>query len=304
MSIVNEVRNNGGRFVKQVDGASNIHSETMWMELGDKKAREKTSQALREGAPEAKNLLDFSNSFILGDIGTIPIIQPPAAAPLSSTELQHPLNNVNVVRNNGGRFVKQIDGTSTIHSETMWVELGDKEAREKTGQALREGAPEAKNLLDFSNSFILGDSSAIPIIQRAVTAPPSSTDQQQHPTSLLDQQLLQQTHTHSNKLIVSRVVSMEPSDGLSTAVGSNNNNEENFKSGHRGRLVSTESSSMMSMDSSSSSASSFGSVDSSSNDKNNKIDGNNFTEDEQLHFKKRRVSGPRIQVLKNRLEGC
>jgi len=136
MSIVNEVRNNGGRFVKQVDGASNIHSETMWMELGDKKAREKTSQALREGAPEAKNLLDFSNSFIVGDIGTIPIIQPPAAAPLSSTELQHPLNNVNVVRNNGGRFVKQIDGTSTIHSETMWVELGDKEAREKTGQGV------------------------------------------------------------------------------------------------------------------------------------------------------------------------
>eukprot|EP00978_Attheya_sp_CCMP212_P017868 scaffold48121_cov47-Attheya_sp.AAC.16 len=42
--IVKQIRERGGRFLKKVDGGDDT-----WIEVGDKKATEKTSQALREG---------------------------------------------------------------------------------------------------------------------------------------------------------------------------------------------------------------------------------------------------------------
>jgi hypothetical protein len=47
--IVYTVRQRGGRFLKRTDPRSNT-----WVDVGNTKAREKTSQALREGAPELR----------------------------------------------------------------------------------------------------------------------------------------------------------------------------------------------------------------------------------------------------------
>lgn len=47
-AIVDTVRRSGGRFLKKVP------SENTWRDVGNTKAREKTSQALREGAPELR----------------------------------------------------------------------------------------------------------------------------------------------------------------------------------------------------------------------------------------------------------
>jgi hypothetical protein len=46
-TIVHHVRQNGGRFLKKQGNS--------WRDVGNTKAREKTSQALREGAPELRN---------------------------------------------------------------------------------------------------------------------------------------------------------------------------------------------------------------------------------------------------------
>jgi len=48
--IVSIVRNNGGRFLKRND-----NSPEMWVDVGDKRACEKTSQALREGLEVRRN---------------------------------------------------------------------------------------------------------------------------------------------------------------------------------------------------------------------------------------------------------
>ncbi|CAJ1934540.1 unnamed protein product [Cylindrotheca closterium] len=53
-AIVKIIRDTGGRFLKK-DGKSN-----MWVEIGDTLAREKTSQALRQRAPEMRRLM-FQN---------------------------------------------------------------------------------------------------------------------------------------------------------------------------------------------------------------------------------------------------
>jgi hypothetical protein len=50
--IVDEIRSRGGRFLKQ------DHSTKMWCEIGDKKALDKTRQALREGAPDILREID------------------------------------------------------------------------------------------------------------------------------------------------------------------------------------------------------------------------------------------------------
>lgn len=47
--IVYTIRKHGGRFLKRTDARS-----TTWVDVGNTKAREKTSQALREGAPELR----------------------------------------------------------------------------------------------------------------------------------------------------------------------------------------------------------------------------------------------------------
>ena len=49
---------------------------------------------------------------------------------------------VDLVRDRGGRFLRRHE-TST-QGEILWVDIGDERAREKTCQALREGAPELR----------------------------------------------------------------------------------------------------------------------------------------------------------------
>eukprot|EP00543_Licmophora_paradoxa_P008837 CAMPEP_0202458930 /NCGR_PEP_ID=MMETSP1360-20130828/28681_1 /ASSEMBLY_ACC=CAM_ASM_000848 /TAXON_ID=515479 /ORGANISM="Licmophora paradoxa, Strain CCMP2313" /LENGTH=481 /DNA_ID=CAMNT_0049079691 /DNA_START=222 /DNA_END=1667 /DNA_ORIENTATION=+ len=55
--IVEQVRQTGGKFLKK-----DPKNPGMWIDIGDKKAREKTSQALREGAPELREELVASGS--------------------------------------------------------------------------------------------------------------------------------------------------------------------------------------------------------------------------------------------------
>ena len=59
-AIVNLVRERGGRFLKRCD--TGMHRETLWVDIGDERAREKTCQALREGAPELRRKRVLSSS--------------------------------------------------------------------------------------------------------------------------------------------------------------------------------------------------------------------------------------------------
>jgi len=49
---------------------------------------------------------------------------------------------VELIRERGGRFLRKCD--STPQGNVLWVDIGDVRAREKTCQALREGAPELR----------------------------------------------------------------------------------------------------------------------------------------------------------------
>lgn len=49
---------------------------------------------------------------------------------------------VELVRDRGGRFLRRCD--TTPQGNVLWVDIGDDRAREKTCQALREGAPEIR----------------------------------------------------------------------------------------------------------------------------------------------------------------
>lgn len=60
LSIVNAIRQRDGRFLKK-DRNSNL-----WYEIGDAAAREKTSQALRQHAPEYRKQISEKNSQYLG----------------------------------------------------------------------------------------------------------------------------------------------------------------------------------------------------------------------------------------------
>jgi hypothetical protein len=50
---------------------------------------------------------------------------------------------VDLIRERGGRFLRRCE-TTTIQGDVLWIDIGDERAREKTCQALREGAPELR----------------------------------------------------------------------------------------------------------------------------------------------------------------
>jgi len=50
--IVEKIREKGGRFLRRID--TTRHGQVLWFDIGDDRAREKTCQALREGAPELR----------------------------------------------------------------------------------------------------------------------------------------------------------------------------------------------------------------------------------------------------------
>lgn len=105
--IVAEVRKRGGRFLKQQ------LPEKLWVDVGDKKAREKTSQALREGAPDARLILDTFNC--LAKSGETVAPQVPAATNVSDSSTSN--RNVTMfVPNPGGlpHLVKAVSMDSTI----------------------------------------------------------------------------------------------------------------------------------------------------------------------------------------------
>ena len=51
-AIVQQIREKDGRFLKRVDKVGT--GQVLWVDIGDEKAKEKTCQALREGAPEIR----------------------------------------------------------------------------------------------------------------------------------------------------------------------------------------------------------------------------------------------------------
>lgn len=50
--VVDLIRKKGGRFLRRWD--TNAAGQVLWVDIGDDRAREKTCQALREGAPELR----------------------------------------------------------------------------------------------------------------------------------------------------------------------------------------------------------------------------------------------------------
>jgi hypothetical protein len=62
--IVEKVREKDGRFLRRV--GSNSQGQILWIDIGDDRAREKTCQALREGAPELRRKRKATSS---GDEG-------------------------------------------------------------------------------------------------------------------------------------------------------------------------------------------------------------------------------------------
>ena len=66
--IVNQVHRNGGRFLKRVEGSPT--NQYRWMEVSDQKAREKTSQALREKAPEIRKAVAVHHSGASDSVST------------------------------------------------------------------------------------------------------------------------------------------------------------------------------------------------------------------------------------------
>lgn len=57
--IVESIRTKGGRFLRKY--STSPQGNVVWVDIGDSKAREKTCQALREGAPELRRRKSFDN---------------------------------------------------------------------------------------------------------------------------------------------------------------------------------------------------------------------------------------------------
>lgn len=83
---------------------------------------------------------------------------------------------VQVIRQRGGRFVRRCPepyrnmGSTTNPLPVVWVDIGDDRAREKTCQALREGAPEMRRKYHVEPP--MGDAASSPT---KPTSPPSKT---------------------------------------------------------------------------------------------------------------------------------
>ena len=66
-NIVEMIRKAGGQFLGRV-GAS-LQGQDLWEDIGDDKAREKTSQALRDGAAESRELKEASAEWSVEEDG-------------------------------------------------------------------------------------------------------------------------------------------------------------------------------------------------------------------------------------------
>ena len=88
--IVDLIRNQEppGRFLKKVSEKSNT-----WAEIGDRKAREKTSQALREGAPELRGEISGKHADMSPNINSNPDMLPSPSIRTSSKDLEEQFND-------------------------------------------------------------------------------------------------------------------------------------------------------------------------------------------------------------------
>lgn len=90
-SIVNAIREKNGRFLKKVEKTG------LWFEIGDDAAREKTSQALRQRAPEMRKLLldhelegARQQQHMMGGMGGM-MAMPPGVPPMMMPGMQMPM---------------------------------------------------------------------------------------------------------------------------------------------------------------------------------------------------------------------
>ena len=71
--VVEKIRETGGRFLERYKMTNGI----LWVDIGDERAKEKASQALREGAPEIRRRKALSDVDSGGKNGkAIPLEQP------------------------------------------------------------------------------------------------------------------------------------------------------------------------------------------------------------------------------------
>jgi hypothetical protein len=104
-AIVRVIRSRSGRFLKK-DSKDN-----MWRDVGNNKAREKSSQALREGAPELRSLVQ------LPDQGSAQQ-QAGEAASVASTKLA-PASFLYVHESTGQQIERNVDGRLMSGSPRM-----------------------------------------------------------------------------------------------------------------------------------------------------------------------------------------
>lgn len=75
-SIVNIIRNKNGRFLKKEE------EDGLWYEIGDDLAREKTSQALRQKAPEHRRIMEEQDQIARERFAVMPTLPPQMHAPV------------------------------------------------------------------------------------------------------------------------------------------------------------------------------------------------------------------------------
>lgn len=106
-AIVRVIRSRSGRFLKKDP------KDNMWRDVGNNKAREKSSQALREGAPELRNIVQLPEQAAGQPSGTAMAPMPSMAPPMQQQQQQQlmsPSAFVYVHDSNGQRVVRNVDG--------------------------------------------------------------------------------------------------------------------------------------------------------------------------------------------------
>lgn len=189
--IVAEIKKKGGRFLRRSDGKAIDERSSFWFDIGEKAAREKTCQALRERAPGRLNSKDLvfleeedihsplplamkssgvvvsDNDILLGRGGVTnthsgnkkyrQLVHEKQREYLAARKLQKAtvaMSIVTTIMSNGGRFLQ-------LNDKDEWFEVTAEKAREKTSQALREKAPELRKIGDGIGSCRIIDKKQI-----------------------------------------------------------------------------------------------------------------------------------------------
>ena len=191
--IVADIYEKGGRFLKRSGNQGVNGTSTFWFDIGQRAAREKTCQALRERGPSVFDLpqLNHQKEQVTLETNHLQLSSSPFINYLSVDDIgvsdkdillgRGGVTNSHIGNKNFRALVRQsqreylvaakLDKASIamgIVKEVIssggrflhengdgWVEVTPEKAREKTSQALREKAPELRKIFDTNNSIVV-----------------------------------------------------------------------------------------------------------------------------------------------------